>query len=496
MRIVRPEAIYDSNVYNDENTLYNFKLLSPVKLKRNLTYLFGKDSDTFPLSFLTEGNGAIKSMTPMKLNDTQYTWDVMGRMKHISPVIGLANNSITEPCKGYTQVEVIFKDNWLIKDYAVTSPDGKSRCRVQTEGKQIGVDRWLYVLELSSSNPNEFINLSNFQEGKHWVMGAPTIAASKSDGNRSNRMAPGEMTNQFGFNRFSDAISGNIANKVIDIEMDATTESGQVVKTNQWMPIQMAQFERNKRLLIEDELFFNRYNRDDKGIIHLKDPKTGEPIPHGAGLKQQIEEVGNVDTYSRLTLRKFDNTINAIFSNRVDDTPIEIVLYAGMGGIRQFHSAVMSDAQSNHYFTPLGDQVISEANGYMTYGKYFNRYRTIDGKIITVKHSSFFDQGLRAEQQRANGDMIDGLPRESYTMVFVDHSRTNDGDRNIYMVTEQGRESLVGIYKGMTPLPGAWGALNNLIISTREDVAFYENITSQGIAITNPTTCFWLDRAA
>lgn len=490
MRIVRPEAIYDSNTYNDENTLYNFKLLSPVKLKKNLTHLWGKDSDKFPLSYLTEGQGAFRSLAPVALNDTQYTWDIIGRMKHTSPVIGLSIPSITEPGKGYLPFEVIMKDNWFKKDFTATSPDGLSKVRIQSRGRQIGIDRWVYSFELVTGSPNEFVAASNFVEGLHWVMGAPIIAASKSDGNETNRMAPGEMTNQFGFHRFSENIAGNIANKVIDIEIDLDNGG----KTNQWMPFQMAQFEREKRLVTEYDLFTSKYNRDDRGIIHLKDPDTGETIPTGAGVYQQIDEVGNYDTYSNLTLRKFDNTINAIFSNRVDDTPIEIVLYTGMGGARQFHAAVMSDAQTNQYFTPLGDKVIDEANGYLTYGKYFNRYLTVDGKIITVKQTSFFDHGIAAEQQRKNGEMIDGLPRDSYSMTFLDQSRTNGGDRNVYMVAEKGRECLVGIYKGMSPLPGAWGAMNSLLISTRKDVASYENITSQGIAITNATTCFRLER--
>ena len=490
MRIVRPEANYDSSVYNDDNVLYNFKLLSPVKLKNNLTYLYGKDSDMFPLSFLTEGQGAFKSKSPTKLNDTQYTWDIMGRMKHVSPIVGLANANLTDVGSGFGSFDVIMKDDWFIKDYTATSPDGKSRVRIQSEGKMLGVDRYLYTFEIIAASDTEVIDTSNFAEGSYWVQGAPIIAMSKSDGNRSNRMAPGEMTNQFGAFRFSDNIAGNIANKVVDIEFDL--EGGGT--TNSWMPLQMAQLERDKRLVLEYALWEDKYNRDANGVIHLKDPVTKEVIPQGAGVFQQISAVGNTDTYSELTLRKFDNTVNSLFSNRVDDTPIEIVLYTGRGGARQFHKAVMTDARYNQYFTPLGDLVIGEAEGYMTYGKYFGRYKTIDGKIITVKQTNYFDHGLKAEQQRANGHLIEGLPLDSYTMVFLDHSRGNGGDRNIYMVAEKGRENILGIYKGMSPLPGAWGSLEGLLLSTKKDVASFENIVTQGIAITNATTCFALHR--
>lgn len=489
MRIVKPEAIYNSDTYNDRNVLHNFQLLSPSKLKKNLTHMWGKDSDIFPLSFFTEGQGALQSKKT-KLNDLQYTWDVIGRMKHTSPVVGLVNSNIVEPGKNNTPFEVIMGDKWFIKDWTAMTPDGQHRVRIQTEGRPVGGGKYVYVFELITGLLDEFIDPANFAEGLYWVLGAPVVSQSKSDGNRSNRMAPGQMTNQFSVHRFSDNIAGNIANKVMDIEFE--TEDGST--TNMWMPLQMAQFEREKRLMLENHLWESKYNRDAQGIIHNKDYENHEILSEGAGVFQQIREIGNTDTYSNLTLRKFDNTINAIFSNRVDDTPIEIVLYTGLGGARQFHRAVMSDAQTNQYFTPLGDRVIDEANGYMTYGKYFNRYVTIDGKVITVKQSNYFDQGLKAEMQRANGHMIEGLPADSYTMVFLDHSRRNNGERNIYMVAEQGRESVVGIYKGLSPLPDAWSSLSNLQLSTTKDVASYENLVTQGIAITNPTTCFYLTR--
>ena len=34
---------FDSNQYTDANMLLNFDLIDPVKLNRNLTYLWGKD---------------------------------------------------------------------------------------------------------------------------------------------------------------------------------------------------------------------------------------------------------------------------------------------------------------------------------------------------------------------------------------------------------------------------------------------------------------------
>jgi hypothetical protein len=89
--------------------------------------------------------------------------------------------------------------------------------------------------------------------------------------------------------------------------------------------------------------------------------------------------------------------------------------------------------------------------------------------------------------------MYKGLPLSSYTGVFLDHSKTSSGERNIQIVYEEGREHQVGVYKGMTPLPQEWGLVNDVRIATKVDEASYEVISSQGINISNPTTSFWLD---
>ena len=40
---------YNSTVYSDENLLYSNSLIEPTSLNNSLTYLYGKDSDMFPL---------------------------------------------------------------------------------------------------------------------------------------------------------------------------------------------------------------------------------------------------------------------------------------------------------------------------------------------------------------------------------------------------------------------------------------------------------------
>jgi len=483
---------YDSSLYTDENVLYKHKLIEPVSLSKNITYLYGKDTDLFPLLANTEGQGFTKSIAPKALNDTQYTWDVMGRMKHTNRVVGLYNPNVTQPGLGFTSFEVIFETEWFIEQYGAITPDTQHLVRIMKKPEKLSTGKWKYTMNIVGSNPNEFIGLNNFVPGLAWVMSAPTVAASKSKGNRTNSMTPGKMTNQFGFHRFSENIAGNVANKVIPYEFD-TANGG---KTNMWMPFKMKTFEIERRILLEHDLWFNKYNRDANGKITLYDSETGEPIPHAAGVEEILKYGGNYDTYAvpNLTIGKLNSTVDRIFANRIDKTPMEIVMYTGAGGRRACNDALRNDAESHSLFYKLSERIIGGGDtGYMTYGNYFDQYRTIDGYILTIRECNMFNHGTIAEMDRENGRMINGFPLFSYNIVFLDHSMTDDGERNIQLVAEKGREVITGVYKGLTPLPAEWGAIaDNKLLSTTTDVASYEVMSTQGIAIRNWTTSFWL----
>lgn len=481
---------YDAAKYADENLLYRHKLVDPVELDINMTFMYGKDSDMFPLLTQTKGQGFLKSKTLKKVNDTTFTWKVYGRMKHVTQCAGVVGTTYGA---NFTPIRMKMRDGMAIKQYGLMSPDGAHQVRVQTEhGKQSdGFYHYTVVIKGSSAAA---IPSTQFAAGKFWVLTAPTIPASKSDGNRDNTMFPGEWMSQFGYHRYSKAIAGNVSNKAVNIQLPLA-EGG---TTDMWMPYDMKRFELDRNLYDEFDLWYSEYNRDENGVITTIDDETGEPVPTGPGVKQILTEVGNYDTYSSLTLEKLDNTINATMGNRVDKTPTEIILYTGDGGIREFNNALAAGARNGSvYYEALGDKLITgDPGGFLTYGAYFTKYKTIDNRMVSIINTNLFNHGLRAEMERANGDLINGFPRSSYNLVFLDHSATEDGGRNIGLIAEKGREYITGVYKGMANLPPVWGPIpEGGVISTRKDIATYEIISSMGIYFTNPTTSFWLEKA-
>lgn len=475
--------------------LYQNKLIAPAELNKSFTWLYGKSTSSFPLLTLTEGNGASKSIKPKELNDTQYTWKTFGRQITTSKVVGLVN-ALTKPGLGATTFEVTFEDAIFHAYYALYSPDGAFTLRVQSEGIKMGAKRVKYRVQLMTGDLTAYVTLDNFLPGKSWSYGPTSIPLSKSDGTSANTLTPGLWTNQFGAWRYSYPIEGNIANKQVIYEFDAFDENGKSMgKTNMWLPFQMKLWEIERRELIETDLWESEYNRTTDGRILNIDEETGEVVPIGAGVKNQLKSIGNYTTYGALTLSIIDQTILSVLGNRTDKTPGEIVWYTGKGGMREINKAIVNDAKLNSYFTPLGTEMISGKDGYLSYGKYFNQYKTIDGWVVTFKQADYLDNGIKARQQRMNGMLHNGLPYCSYDIFSLDHSMGTDGERNIQFVCEKGREVITNVYKGMSTLPGVWGLVPSTgtsILSTKKDVASYEMMGTLGIAITNPTTSFYL----
>jgi hypothetical protein len=489
MREIRSTG-FISEKYTDENTIYNTGLMKPGELNSSLTYLFGKDNNMFPLLSATEGQGITKSITKKEMNDTQYIWRTMGRRKLTSKFVRVSEGG-AKPGLGIRSYKVVFADAHPIYQYSITAPDGRSTYRLESDYTKVK-DGFEYQLMPMTTDVTHYLSAANQVAGLAWVLGAPTIAASKSIGNRSHSRTPGKLTNQFGYHRYSKPIAGNVSSKVVEIEIPL--EGGGT--TMRWLPFEMKDFEMERKILNEVDLWESEYNRNSDGEITLKDERTGEPIPRGAGVRQMLQTFGYYDTFgSTLPIKKLDNIINLIFGNRDGMSPDNIVMYTGALGKRIFHQSMVEASKvmgSSFVFEMTNSIVKPNATG-LTFGNYFTQYKNIDGKVISIVETNLFNKGPKAEQQRENGELVDGHPIYSANMVFLDLGKTSEGDANVQHVYEAGREYIAKIYPGMSTIPPEWGAIAKNIASTTEDIASYEVIDSGGIAITNPTTCFWLE---
>ena len=476
---------YDDRGYSNEETIAHLMLAKPEEINNVLTYTYGMDDDRFPLTFLTEGQG---NTGVVDIATVQWTWKTMGRMKFNDFVLYF-NIANTTPGKGGSMFEVEFKTHWLIEQYGLIAPDGVTQVRIMKDLGEGPHGGYLYRLKLTNPDPNAYVDLDNLKAGKYWSMTAPTISESYSKGNRSNVMGPGKMQSQLEFHRYSKEIAGNISNVIVTYEFK-TKDGG---TTNLWINEEMRQHDIQCRIMDEERLWLAEYNRDVNGEIHLIDPDNGQPIPHTAGM-QQICRESNYDTYGEvLTLNKIERTVGDVLDKDTDTGSMEVVLACGKGFSQDFDMAIRNDARSEGFATPLGDKMIEDFDGGLSYGKYFRRYKTVDGHVITLKHLPFLDNGTIAENAKANG-MIhprSGLPITSHQAFLVDLS-TYQGVRNVRKVRQKGQIYKAGVLKGLTDIPASWGAVPTNSISTEIDMSRYEVKNSYGLQVNNATKMFQL----
>ena len=476
---------YDDRGYSNEETIAHLMLAKPEEINNVLTYTYGMDDDRFPLTFLTEGQG---NAGVVDIATVQWTWKTMGRMKFNDFVLYF-NTSNTTPGKGGAMFDVEFKTHWLIEQYGLIAPDGVTQVRIMKDLGEGPHGGYLYRLKLTNPDPNAYVDLENLKPGKYWSMTAPTISESYSKGNRSNVMGPGKMQSQLEFHRYSKEIAGNISNVVVTYEFK--TKSGGT--TNLWINEEMRQHDIQCRIMDEERLWLAEYNRDVNGEIHMIDPDNGQPIPHTAGM-QQICRESNYDTYGEvLTLNKIERTVGDVLDKDTDTGSMEVVLACGKGFAQDFDMAIRNDARAEGFATPLGDKMIEDFEGGLSYGKYFRRYKTVDGHIITLKHLPFLDNGTVAENAKANGMVHprSGLPITSHQAFLIDLS-TYQGVRNVRKVRQKGQIYKAGVLKGLTDIPASWGAVPTNAISTEIDMSRYEVKNSYGLQVNNATKMFQL----
>lgn len=474
---------YEDRGYSNEESISYLQLQKPVEINSFLTYNYGRDDDRFPLSFMTEGQGS-KGVSDVKT--VEWTWKTMGRMKFTDFVThceATGNAGI-----GGSEFVIHFSTHWFIEQYNLTAPDGESQVRIQ---KDLGESPYgyAYLVKSTDPNPNAFISNEHLAVGKYWSMGAPTISESYSKGNRSNSMGPAGMKSQLEFHRYSKEIAGNLANVITEYEF----KNGNGGTSKLWINEEMRQFHINMRVMNEERLWLAKYNRNLNGEVTLKDRDNGKPIPHTAGMLEIARE-SNYDTYGEyLSLNKLKRTVGDVLDRDTDDGKMNIILMGGKGFLEDFDESIKRDAKDNGFLTPLGEKEIQGTGDGLSYGAYFNKYKTVDGHIITAKHCAFFDKGTIAEAAKQNGMLHprSGYPITSHQAVFIDFS-SYDGHQNVRVVRQEGQVYKAKVLKGLSDVPASWGVPDTNFISTEIDMSRYEIKSSLGLQVDNPNKMFLL----
>lgn len=494
------QDIFDAKSMLDENNFYAARHGSPAELTMKLTWLLGDSTKSFPLAMATMGDivssdGFKTSNNKVKeLADLQYTWPVMSRLNKAS-VVAVTPASTVSVGLGLFPFTLTFTDNWIKRNYMIESPLG---IQAYVLGDPVKVSEgYQYTLQLNAVSDKTVCPATELQAGTLWCDLNTFNAESESRGTEFKRVAPGKYKNQMSVIRMSHQWAGNSANKVMSISINA--EGKEPMKL--WMDFEHYQFERAWLEEVEHMFWYSRYNRLANGTIPLKDYITGKVIPTGAGI---LEQINNYSTYTRLTYSFLQNVIaNALFGQS-DTDGMNITLYTGRGGMREFDRAMKESGTIQNLLAQGGGNIADkfvkgDSNYDLVSTGFFNAMYHIDGYYIKVKHNPIFDYGRRAVKSPLHPET--GFPLESYRMVFIDDGMF-DGEPNLQFVAEKDRRMLHGVVTGLTSVPRQYRVIQGIsnlsqgdlgLLSSDIDAASYHRLATGGVNLRRGNTSLHLE---
>lgn len=472
-------AEFNDKEFTAENNLAKALQTESIWLSGFTTFLYGTGSEqyasyNFPMLYVTEGLNRKAKKATINNTDLSYKWPVLGRPKKVSTIARSTYVTTDKPGIAFQEFVVYFSDSWFFQGQSVYTPSGLE-CRVQRDPERIGNEH-KYHLVIITNSANTFVPNSDLLAGKKWGQGVRKVSKSRSRGGEHRSYTPYTLTNQLSVVRDSYNIVGNMANKVMVYEIKAGGKSYKF-----WAQWELYQAELAFKEKLEYDLWFSQYNKDVDGIIHTIDEDSGEVVPSGAGLEQQID---NVDTYVSMTAKKIETIVNDLVYNASNAQNVVIDIYTGTGGLNEV-SRALENKMTSIGFNDMGAFSGRDAkDGKRTYyGFYFKSYQTREGHTVNFKYHPMFDRGVKAEMSELHP--IDGRPMFSYNMYAIDMS-TYEGEPNVQYVAEGGRENITKTVQGMAQIP--FGD-NSGFAASDIDASSIEQMKTQGIVIKRPTNC-------
>lgn len=471
------EATFNDKEFSSSNHISKALLSQSEWLAPMVTHAYGSSSEfgsiNFPLSFVTEGMGNTKKIST---TDLSYKLGLLGKPKKTSTIATSIYSGSDKPGRGRTKFKAIFGDRWFHKSLSVFSPS-KIECRVQGDPIQVP-GGWSYDLVLMNPSIEAYVPVADLTAGAVWGRSIAKVGKERSRGVESRSYSPFVTQNQLSVVRDTYKLAGNVKNKVMVLEIKA---DGKTFKFwTQWeMFLRQMEFKEK----CETDLWYSEYNKDSDGVIHVIDEDSGEVVPSGAGMLQQIP---NQDSYSILTTTKLESLVTDIFFNASDADKVNVDIFTGTGGMRSADTAMKTATAG---FTLVDTKQVSgdAGSGNLMYGAYFNAYRSRDGHSVTFRKLPLLDRGVMADISQRHP--IENLPMESFNMYCVDNS-TYGGVKNLQYVSESGREEVNKVVPGMAQLPDGYN--DTLFISSDIDASSVEWMKTQGIAMIKPTNSFKL----
>jgi hypothetical protein len=497
--LVVREGMYSSTQHRDSEAFWAEKAGTKVgKLTDTITWMLGSYDKIHPLMSLEGYYGVkgIKARTVLSAEtDGQYEYPVMTNLWYANEVAE-TNASLIPKDLGLAQApfKVKFKRSQFKRGQIVITPN-LIMARVESDPIKRG-DNFEYEFQLCGNKSEAYMPATEVVAGTLWINIFNATSFERSYGSGSDVVYPAKVRNQVGYVQ-KTMTWGNKAN--LDRVMDFTFNVGGE-QVSKWMSWYVWNFEKDWMSECEHAYWYSRFNRNTTtNTVTMKDFKTGESIPMGSGL---IEQIQNTSTYTTLTAEMLLNKLTQAYQGQYDTGNMELTLYTGRGGIREFDRMVRTEygAKSTQLnISTDSDKFLAGSGRELVSMGFFNEIHLIDGYKVKVKYNPLFDYGKVA--QISPKHPTSGLPLESYRMVFVDDA-SHDGLPNIQYMNHVQEGYYHAWGGGLTDCPKDLNiALNGSIAdakapqrSSETGEGFYTRWKSVGINLRRPNRCFMLEQ--
>lgn len=484
------EETYNDNGFSSRVLLANARMAAPSVINSAITYAYGSGADygskNFPILFNLDGMNRKKAISSLDLAYYAYMY---GKPKTTTNIARRYPNQ-PQAGKNGALFKLVFKDKLFMRNQIIYAGGLQKKVSVQIYGdpKNIGGE-WEYQAKIVSRSltayvPNEFL-----ERGAVWSGGVVKVGLERSRGTDHRQpQTPFKLRNQLSLIRRSYNLAGNVANKKIVLDMVVDGK-----KMSLWTDWEMYYNDLLFKQEKNEDLIFSTYNADKDGVIHNVDSDTGEVVPSGMGLWEQIP---NTLEYNFMTERKVDDFISVMFYNNQmtgNKQSGEYVIVGGEGLLQEIDRAMK---RSSSGFLTLSDKFVrGKDNMNLQYGAYFTEYLHASGRVIKFVHDPTFDNGALAKSS-PNHPIDTHRSIMSYCGMALDFSTVDvngkngktSQESNIMYLYEEGREYEEWYVLGGAPMP----EMNMAMYKSRAtdiDASGVHMMCTQGIHLNYPNTC-------
>lgn len=487
------EQIFSGDSHRDQDSFYAERQGKPAELSKELTYLLGDYTRSYPLSMQFYGDILGEKKTKV-LDDYRYTYPVIGRRNKPTPVA--ITNSASNLGQAHATFTLTFEDNRLKEQQLIEGPSNV-QARIQSIRQRGSFYEATCVLNAVSQSAS--LPAADATAGALWTTLYTAVSLEQSRGAESNTVMPGKAFNQLGVIRKSMSFGDKRNHKRV-MNFSFRNEKGQNLSNN-WMSWFMYQFEMEWMEECEHVFWYSRFNRDmDSGQITLQDAITGRDIPTGAGI---LEQIPNYTTYGRLTYNLLVDWVSQALFNQQDSANKMITLYTGSGGRREIDRAIKEQGLNlTQDFGDVAHKFVEGSGRNLMLNGFFDGFYHIDGYTIKIKYNPIFDYGRRAMKSARHPET--GFPTESYRMVFIDDNEYMGSD-NIQYVSLEDEQWSHAVVLGTTDAPMDLmmaqnsGSISDTVAPVRSsdiNEGSYHRMKSGGIQIKRANSCLHAEYAA